>query len=403
MLAGDATDEKNKEVEAEAQEAARHRRDAPEPRLGDRFWEDAPEAEATDDEAEDRCRTAAAAPAEDFDDDSDDESLGAMRANASRRLDEATFTTRNRWHNHLDPTISKEPFTVDEDRTILVEHHKRGNRWAEISRMLPGRTDHAVKLHWNASLRRRYECFVAEEVGLWAIDAPTPAFELSGPLLEEALAACVGGASCPDPRQRLPEDDPRALKKPFQCPAHFWPSNSFAPPAPPAARTKKATQSELNKWQKKPAEVTVPQVAGEVVSLPPPRPAGDQIYETARGPVGDVRLRGGEVVDIEQTALVAMDATDVALQQLDVIIAAKNAHELSGPRCGGSGTRASPPSVRFTWKRPTAHASTAPPASRPLEEIYIGGGRGRKRHSGNWVPAKRTRLFGDATNIAPRP
>ena len=37
-------------------------------------------------------------------------------------------------YNQLDPAVSKAPFTVDEVRTILVEHHKRGNRWARSRR-----------------------------------------------------------------------------------------------------------------------------------------------------------------------------------------------------------------------------------------------------------------------------
>ena len=62
---------------------------------------------------------------------------------------------RERWHNQLDPSIKKEAWSEDEDQRLIQLHQEMGNKWVEISRMMPGRTDNAIKNRWNSTIRRR--------------------------------------------------------------------------------------------------------------------------------------------------------------------------------------------------------------------------------------------------------
>ncbi|RZC59865.1 hypothetical protein C5167_007165 [Papaver somniferum] len=70
---------------------------------------------------------------------------------------------RERWFNYLDPTIKKDAWTEYEKLAIVKAQQIYGNQWVEIAKLLPGRTENAIKCLWKCSLKNKLDFYLSAE------------------------------------------------------------------------------------------------------------------------------------------------------------------------------------------------------------------------------------------------
>lgn len=62
---------------------------------------------------------------------------------------------RERWNNHLNPSLDKSPWSSEEDSKILELWKELGKSWTAIASHFPGRSENSVKNRFYSTMRKK--------------------------------------------------------------------------------------------------------------------------------------------------------------------------------------------------------------------------------------------------------
>lgn len=64
---------------------------------------------------------------------------------------------RERWSGMLSPELAKDAWTAAEDELLIRLHEEHGNKWAKISKFLPGRSRISLRNRWGWHMRHKFK------------------------------------------------------------------------------------------------------------------------------------------------------------------------------------------------------------------------------------------------------
>ena len=71
---------------------------------------------------------------------------------------------RERWHNHLNPSLNKDSFTIEDEIKVFELQRQFGNKWSLIAEQFDGRNDNFIKNCFYSAIRRNLRKYNRKKV-----------------------------------------------------------------------------------------------------------------------------------------------------------------------------------------------------------------------------------------------
>ncbi|BGP42123.1 hypothetical protein JCM10449v2_006125 [Rhodotorula kratochvilovae] len=263
---------------------------------------------------------------------------------------------RERWHNHLDPSIKKSDWTPEEDALIRELHARIGPRWAEMAKHLPGRPDNSIKNYWNAQQARekRERSKSMSAYTTTSLDKVKAAKAKAAAAAAAAIAAAASSSSASSyPATPAPTMSRSASNSSLN-------GARFAPYArsSPMSKSRSESVSSLGAFSPLRSSTSVETLASSAGSQPSPFAPSHMARSLSMAALpgsvaGHARRLSHQVISHEQLGAQLQSLADMHGDETEVLAAP---HPPFFPSHGGEGQPATPDRFR------RLHANSSPPA-----------------------------------------